>query len=81
MPIESSYRVQTDPDGSVHYLHSLYREGSEKDWKHEISRAAYLSASNRQTMGRLLNDVSRRRDGDQFAAGRTRYVDGRQFRR
>lgn len=27
MPIESSFRVATDSDGSVHYWHSLYREG------------------------------------------------------
>ena len=27
MPIESSFRVATDADGSVHYWHSLFREG------------------------------------------------------
>jgi HEAT repeat protein len=27
MPIESSFRVATDPDGSVHYWHSLFHEG------------------------------------------------------
>jgi hypothetical protein len=32
MPIESSFQVTTDPDGSVHYTHSLYREGAHTDW-------------------------------------------------
>jgi hypothetical protein len=32
MPIESTYRVVTDSDGSVHYFHSLYREGAASDW-------------------------------------------------
>ncbi|MEX0611757.1 MAG: polymorphic toxin-type HINT domain-containing protein [Pirellulales bacterium] len=40
MPIESSFYVRTDPDGSVHYTHSLYREGADKDW----SMDARLSA-------------------------------------
>ena len=31
MPIESTYRVVTDTDGSVHYFHSLYREGPVAD--------------------------------------------------
>lgn len=35
MPIESSYRVVTDADGSVHYFHSLYREGQNADWSFE----------------------------------------------
>lgn len=35
MPIESSFRVVTDTDGSVHYFHSLYREGQQVDWSFE----------------------------------------------
>lgn len=35
MPIESSYSVVTDNDGSVHYWHSLYREGPEANWAFE----------------------------------------------
>lgn len=35
MPIESSFRVVTDSDGSVHYFHSLYREGPASDWSFE----------------------------------------------
>lgn len=31
MPIESSFRVATDNDGSVHYWHSLYRQGRHAD--------------------------------------------------
>jgi hypothetical protein len=31
-PIESSFRVVTDSDGSVHYWHSLYRQGKDADW-------------------------------------------------
>jgi hypothetical protein len=32
MPIESTFGVKTESDGSVHYWHSLYREGAEQDW-------------------------------------------------
>ncbi len=32
MPLESSFSVKTESDGSVHYWHSLYREGPERDW-------------------------------------------------
>ena len=31
MPIEATYSVTTGPDGSVHYLRSLYREGADND--------------------------------------------------
>ncbi|HEX3599374.1 MAG TPA: polymorphic toxin-type HINT domain-containing protein [Lacipirellulaceae bacterium] len=31
MPIESTYNVVTDAGGSVHYVHSLYREGPDQD--------------------------------------------------
>ena len=40
MPFESSYSVMTGPDGSVHYLHSLYREGADVDWAFDSRRAA-----------------------------------------
>lgn len=59
MPIESTYRVETSADGSVHYMHSLYREGSEKDWKHETTRAAFARQSNRRVAAQLLNDINR----------------------
>ena len=32
MPVEATYSVTTGPDGSVHYLRSLYREGPDYDW-------------------------------------------------
>jgi hypothetical protein len=32
MPLESSFSVKSESDGSVHYWHSLYREGPERDW-------------------------------------------------
>ena len=40
MPFESSFSLTTGPDGSVHYFHSLYREGPESDWSVESRRAA-----------------------------------------
>lgn len=39
MPIETSYSVTTGPDGSVHYLRSLYREGPDSDWSWDSRRA------------------------------------------
>ncbi len=35
MPIESSHRIVTGTDGSVHYFQSLYREGPTADWSFE----------------------------------------------
>src|SRR5207245_1453770 len=32
MPIESSFSINTGADGSVHYIHSMYREGPVCDW-------------------------------------------------
>jgi len=40
MPIESSFRVATGSDGSVHYWHSLYREGPDSNWSSESRRSA-----------------------------------------
>ena len=40
MPIESSFRIATDSDGSVHYWHSLYREGQDANWSFEGRRSA-----------------------------------------
>ena len=46
MPIESSYSLTTGPDGSVHYLRSLYREGPESDlaWDSRIQQSNRISA-------------------------------------
>ena len=40
MPVESTFRVSTGTDGSVHYWHSLYREGAESDWSFEGRESA-----------------------------------------
>jgi hypothetical protein len=40
MPIETSFHVSTNRDGSVHYFHSLYREGPEMDWKYDTRLSA-----------------------------------------
>jgi hypothetical protein len=40
MPIETTYSLTTGPDGSVHYLRTLFREGPESDWSWESRRAA-----------------------------------------
>jgi len=40
MPIESSFQVKTEADGSVHYVHSLYREGAESDISYDVRRSA-----------------------------------------
>jgi hypothetical protein len=40
MPIESSFRVATDSDGSVHYWHSFYREGPEANSSFEVRKSA-----------------------------------------
>ncbi len=58
MPIESSFQVRTQPDGSVHYTHSLYREGPEVDW----STDARLSAMQYDLGGRqTIWDAATRR--------------------
>lgn len=41
MPIESWFRVTTDPDGSVHYQHPLYREGQHGDWSLDAGRVVW----------------------------------------
>lgn len=59
MPIESWFRVTTDADGSVHYRHTLYREGPTAAWSFRGSRtvsqvdfdgAEYLAAPNGQVV-------------------------------
>jgi hypothetical protein len=41
-PVETSYQVVRDPDGSVHYRHTLYQEGPFADREHHVIRATYL---------------------------------------
>ena len=33
--------ILEDPDGSVHYLHSIYREGPFNDWSYRSERSIY----------------------------------------
>lgn len=40
-PIESSYRMEVDADGTVNYSHALYREGPFADWSHRMSRSIH----------------------------------------
>jgi Pretoxin HINT domain len=44
-PMKSAYRVVNDPDGSVHYLHSVYREGPFTDWSYRTERSIYRPES------------------------------------
>jgi hypothetical protein len=44
-PMQSAYRVVNDPDGSVHYLHSVYREGPFQDWSYRSERSIYRPGS------------------------------------
>jgi Pretoxin HINT domain len=44
-PMQSAYRVLNDPDGSVHYLHSIYREGPFQDWSYRSERSIYRPGS------------------------------------
>jgi hypothetical protein len=41
MPVESTFQVTTDPDGSVHYRHSLYVDGRQGDWSLENVRTVW----------------------------------------
>jgi hypothetical protein len=36
MPLESSFDVRTNSDGSVHYTHTLFREGQDSDWSYDL---------------------------------------------
>ncbi|HEX4415056.1 MAG TPA: polymorphic toxin-type HINT domain-containing protein [Lacipirellulaceae bacterium] len=38
MPMDFSYEFATDPDGTMHYRQSLYREGATADWQYDGSQ-------------------------------------------
>jgi pretoxin HINT domain-containing protein len=40
-PLQSAFEVIRDPDGSVHYVHSVYREGAFADWSFKTKRSIY----------------------------------------
>src|SRR5262249_37622394 len=44
-PMPTADRVVNDPDGSVHYLHSVYREGPFEDWSYRTERTIYQPGS------------------------------------
>ena len=44
-PMQTAYRVVNDSDGSVHYLHSIYREGPFQDWSYRSERSIYQPGS------------------------------------
>jgi hypothetical protein len=56
--IESSFRVVADNDGSVHYLHSIYREGPFADWSHRVTHSIRQQASPASIAASLTGDAS-----------------------
>jgi hypothetical protein len=57
-PIESSFRINTDVDGSVYYSHSLYRQGRFADWSFDGTRMVLQrDLQGRRTL--LRNDGTR----------------------
>ena len=59
MPIESSFRVVSEDDGSVHYWHSLYRQGRDANWsiegrssliQHDFDGATLFVGDDRRTV-------------------------------
>jgi Pretoxin HINT domain len=55
-PIKSAFRVVPAVDGSVTYLHSLYREGSHADWSSQRMRTAVQPMVPQQIVARLVGD-------------------------
>lgn len=54
-PLRSSYRVVRDPDGSMHYVHAIYREGPFADWSYRRERSIIQPGS---PVGMLANLVT-----------------------
>ena len=40
MPLESSFNIRPNPDGSVFYSHTLFREGQDSDWSSDLRLSA-----------------------------------------
>lgn len=72
MPIESSYRLIADRDGSVQYWHSLFREGRDANWSIEGRSSLVQLDFNGSTW--LLDDdqsvVGERRQSDAEVAAK-----------
>ena len=43
MPIESTFSVEPEARGDVHYTHSLYREGASSDWSADANDFTMLN--------------------------------------
>lgn len=67
MPIESTFRVSTDRDGSVHYWHSFYRKGREANWAIE-GRSSVMQVDLNGTT-QLLGDDGRTVVGERRTSG------------
>jgi hypothetical protein len=57
-PMQTAYRVVNDSDGSVHYLHSIYREGPFEDWAYRSERSIYRPGSETGFAAGLLANQS-----------------------
>jgi hypothetical protein len=70
MPIESSFSVTTSSDGSVHYMHSLYREGQETDWAFDARLSAVQQDFSRFAVNVLTGRIEERDLMDDVAVAR-----------
>ncbi len=68
MPVESSYRVVSDADGSVHYFHSLYREGPDADWSFEGRLSAMQEDLRGPTVVTVDNQITDEVASERFGA-------------
>src|SRR3954463_682142 len=57
-PIQSTYQVVNDFDGSVHYLHSFYREGPFADWSYRRERSILPAGAGMRTANSLPDTSS-----------------------
>jgi hypothetical protein len=67
MPIESSFSINTGADGSVHYVHSLYREGPDTDWSLEARLGVVQQDFNRFTWDETTGRITERDANDDAA--------------
>ena len=60
-------RVLTDGDGSVHYTHTLFREGQDSDWSYDLRLSAvqydWAAAITRTTSRQIRSKSDWRRNG------------------
>jgi hypothetical protein len=83
-PIESWFHVTTDSSGSVHYRHSLYREGSEAKWSLNLRRSANQHDMQGRSFVRgrdgIVRDLGRHRESPAFVAAKATSVAARSIR-